>query len=177
MSTDVPRRSHAGVSRKVQWHAASLAMEFDSSVAVFKRVRMLGFAVWSHIQISHIHIHIHIPSGVLLKMEVGIRKGAWRRAWRCPAYWWSRCQKNPEVGIRRIPAYTPQYTTGFSGEKILKSEIAVGEFWRISGERMITSNWIALRAKVYKIDTLYRIHYTLPPVTIRSLFLCLWILV
>jgi len=23
-----------------------------------------------------------------------------------------RCQKNPEVGIRRIPAYTPQYTTG-----------------------------------------------------------------
>ena len=25
-----------------------------------------------------------------------------------------RCQKNPEVGIRRIPAYTPQYTTVFS---------------------------------------------------------------
>jgi len=23
----------------------------------------------------------------------------------------TRCQKNPEVGIRRIPAYTPQYTT------------------------------------------------------------------
>ena len=22
-----------------------------------------------------------------------------------------RCKKNPEVGIRRIPAYTPQYTT------------------------------------------------------------------
>jgi len=22
-----------------------------------------------------------------------------------------RCQKNPEVGVRRIPAYTPQYTT------------------------------------------------------------------
>ena len=22
-----------------------------------------------------------------------------------------RCQKTPEVGIRRIPAYTPQYTT------------------------------------------------------------------
>jgi len=29
------------------------------------------------------------PSGVLLKMEVGIRKGAWRRAWRYPAYLWS----------------------------------------------------------------------------------------
>ena len=24
-----------------------------------------------------------------------------------------RCQKTPEVGIRRIPAYTPQYTTGY----------------------------------------------------------------
>jgi len=28
-------------------------------------------------------------SGVLLKMEVGIRKGVWRRAWRYPAYLWS----------------------------------------------------------------------------------------
>jgi len=26
-----------------------------------------------------------------------------------------RCQKNPEVGIRRIPAYIPQYTTAYSG--------------------------------------------------------------
>ena len=25
-----------------------------------------------------------------------------------------RCQKNLEVGIRRIPAYTPQYTTAYS---------------------------------------------------------------
>ena len=28
-------------------------------------------------------------SGVLLKMEVGIRRGAWQRAWRYPAYLWS----------------------------------------------------------------------------------------
>jgi len=28
-------------------------------------------------------------NGVLLKMEVGIRKGAWRRVWRYPAYLWS----------------------------------------------------------------------------------------
>ena len=27
-----------------------------------------------------------------------------------------RCQKNPEVGIRRIPAYTPQYTTALTLE-------------------------------------------------------------
>ena len=25
-----------------------------------------------------------------------------------------RCQKNLEVGIRRIPAYTPQYTTAYT---------------------------------------------------------------
>ena len=30
-----------------------------------------------------------VVSGVLLKMEVGIRKGAWRRAWRYPTYLWS----------------------------------------------------------------------------------------
>ena len=30
-----------------------------------------------------------ISSGVLLKMEVGIRKGAWQRVWRYPAYLWS----------------------------------------------------------------------------------------
>ena len=51
-------------------------------------------------------------SGVLLKMEVGIRRRAWQRAWRYPAYLWSlrwvyAVKKNPEVGIRRIPAYTP----------------------------------------------------------------------
>ena len=59
-----------------------------------------------------------MASGVLLKMEVGIRKGAWRRAWRYPANLWSlrwvyTVRKTPEVGIRRIPAYTPQYTTGY----------------------------------------------------------------
>ena len=58
-----------------------------------------------------------ITSGVLLKMEVGIRKGLWRRAWRYTANLWSlrwvyAVRKTPEVGIRRIPAYTPQYTTG-----------------------------------------------------------------
>ena len=57
-----------------------------------------------------------ISSGLLLKMEVGIRKGAWQRAWRYPAYLWSlrwvyAVKKNLEVGIRRIPTYTPQYTT------------------------------------------------------------------
>jgi len=27
-----------------------------------------------------------------------------------------RCQKTPDVGIRRIPAYTPQYTTAYCRE-------------------------------------------------------------
>ena len=63
-------------------------------------------------------MHAAIASGVLLKMEVGIRKGAWQRDWRYPAYLWSlrwvyAVKKPPEVGIRRIPAYTPQYTTGY----------------------------------------------------------------
>ena len=58
-----------------------------------------------------------VNSGVLLKMEVGIRKAALRRAWRYRAYLWSlrwvyAVQINQEVGIRRVPAYTPQYTTG-----------------------------------------------------------------
>ena len=48
----------------------------------------------------------------IAKMEVGISKGAWQTAWRYPAYLWSlrwvyADKKNPEVGIRRIPAYTP----------------------------------------------------------------------
>ena len=52
-----------------------------------------------------------LSSGVLLKMEVGIRKRGWRRACLFMITQVSiRCQKNPEVGIRRIPP--PQYTTG-----------------------------------------------------------------
>ena len=30
-----------------------------------------------------------------------------------------RCQKNPEVGIRHIPAYTPQYTTARVGSGVV----------------------------------------------------------
>jgi len=41
-------------------------------------------------QFSDIHISQgSVASGVLLKMEVGIRKEAWRRAWRYTAYLWS----------------------------------------------------------------------------------------
>ena len=32
-----------------------------------------------------------------------------------------RCQKNPEVGIRRIPAYTPQYTTDYNRQRTRRS--------------------------------------------------------
>jgi len=64
-----------------------------------------------------------IDSGVLLKMEVGIRKGAWQRDWRYPAYLWSlrwvyAVKKTPEVGIRCIPAYTPQYTTVYRSSRL-----------------------------------------------------------
>ena len=59
-----------------------------------------------------------MSSGVLLKMEVGIRKDAWQRAWKYPAYLWLlrwvyAVKKTPEFGIRHIPAYPPQYTTDY----------------------------------------------------------------
>ena len=51
-------------------------------------------------------------SGVLLKMEVGICKRGVTKGLKVPCLFMIaevsiRCQKNPEVGIRRIPAYTP----------------------------------------------------------------------
>ena len=43
-----------------------------------------------------------------------------------------RCQTNPEVGIQRIPAYTPQYTTDLMSfstrNRLQRSQIATGEF-------------------------------------------------
>ena len=32
----------------------------------------------------------------------------------------SAVKKNPEIGIRRIPAYTPQYTTGAYKERVIR---------------------------------------------------------
>ena len=54
---------------------------------------------------------LHMASGVLLKM--GVAKGL-----KVPCLFMItevsiRCKKIPEVGIRRIPAYTPQYTTAY----------------------------------------------------------------
>jgi len=54
-----------------------------------------------------------MSSGVLLKMELGIRKGAWRRSWRYPVYLWSLRRVYAVKKTRRlvygrcIPAYTP----------------------------------------------------------------------
>ena len=55
-------------------------------------------------------------SGVLLEMKVGIRRRGLIKGLKVPCLFMIaevsiRCQKNVEVGIRRIPAYTPQYTT------------------------------------------------------------------
>jgi len=51
-------------------------------------------------------------SGVLLKMEVGICKRGVTKGLKVPCLFMIaevsiRCQKNPEVGIRRIPPNTP----------------------------------------------------------------------
>ena len=36
-----------------------------------------------------------------------------------------RCQKNQEVGVRRIPVYTPQYTTGYNLTKVHLQNVEV----------------------------------------------------
>ena len=51
-----------------------------------------------------------MTSGVLLKMEVGRRKGAWRRAWRYPAYLWS-LRRLVYAVYPRIPPNTPLLMT------------------------------------------------------------------
>jgi len=66
-----------------------------------------------------------VPSGVLLKMEVSIRKREWLKGLKVPCLFMItevsiRCQKIPEVDIRRIPACTPQYTTGSPGKRAVK---------------------------------------------------------
>ena len=55
-------------------------------------------------------MHRDRRSGVLLKMEVGIRKRGVTKGLKVPCLFMItevsiRCQQNPEVGIRRIPAY------------------------------------------------------------------------
>ena len=50
-----------------------------------------------------------------------------------------RCQKNPEVGIRRIPAYTPQYTTDYWQIAILHLQVHTGAVGRTLQERLYTT--------------------------------------
>jgi len=61
------------------------------------------------------NINTTTTSGVLLKMEVGIRKGAWQRA-EVPCLFMItevsiRCQNKPGGWYT---AYTPQYTTDYN---------------------------------------------------------------
>jgi len=94
-----------------------------------------------------------IISGVLLKMEVGIRKGAWRRAWRYPAYLWSLrwvyvVKKNPEVGIRRISAYTPQYTTVYYPDYRITARqnffsVCVVQLWNKLPEEVVAASSVS----------------------------------
>jgi len=107
------------------WHMSTptliIPTKFDVDMTIHCRVTAFLSAdtscdldLWPFEQLSYMAGHVTNPatSGVLLKMEVGIRKGAWQRAWRYPAYLWLlrwvyAVKKNPEVGIRLIPAYTP----------------------------------------------------------------------
>jgi len=66
-------------------------------------------------------------SGVLLKMEVGIPKGAWRRAWRYPAYLWSLrwvyvVKKTRRLVYGVFPRIPPLYTTADAVPKCPRAE-------------------------------------------------------
>jgi len=72
---------------------------------------------WYHchsLSLASVKSRLVLPSGVLLKMEVGIRKRVWQRAWRYRAYLWSlrwvyAIKKTLEIGIWRIPPNTPLF--------------------------------------------------------------------
>ena len=90
-------------------------------------------------------------SVVLLKMEVGIRKRAWQRDWRYPAYLWSlrwvyAVKRTREVGIRRIPAYTPPNTPLLTVKKIVNR-------LRFDRTMVISSRPHFLRHPAVAIDT------------------------
>ena len=43
-------------------------------------------------------------------------------------------KKTPEVGIRRIPAYTPQYTTACSNSSQCEAEVSIRQMGRFLGK-------------------------------------------
>jgi len=60
-----------------------------------------------------------------------------------------RCQKNPEVGVRRLPAYTPQYTTDYkrllaSTESKAKLTKFLADSWKDEKKRELLGNIILL---------------------------------
>ena len=84
-----------------------------------------------------------VTSGVLLKMEVGIRKGAWQRDGRYPAYLWSLRWVYAVKKTQRLVGYTPytrvypQYTTACN---LLLRSIPIRSWLK---ERLIRSSAIA----------------------------------
>jgi len=86
-----------------------------------------------------------------------------------------RCQKTPEVGIRRIPAYTPQYTTAYShvlckkgtyvtqGAKMKIRFLAECRNMRIKDEMLVDNNtkvviyqWLTGEQAVLKLGTVVK---------------------
>ena len=87
-------------------------------LSVWSEVQTCIWPSWCHchsLSLAAVKSRLVLPSGVFLKMEVGIRKGAWQRAWRYPAYLWSlrwvyavKKTRRFVYGIyRRIPPNTP----------------------------------------------------------------------
>ena len=103
-------------------------------------------------------MHI-VVSGVLLEMEVGIRRRGLVKGLKVPCLFMIaevsiRCHKNPEVGIRRIglPAYTPQYTTDCCSISITASSPSIAT--TVDCDQANCRNFMVPRRQGIRIETL-----------------------
>ena len=100
-STAVARRRTVAPPRRADGRAQQTWFDWAPIIMTMTNVQSVDDAMRPVTAASVISNRLyHSSSGVLLKIEVGIRKGAWRRAWRYRAYLWSlrwvyAVKKNP----------------------------------------------------------------------------------
>ena len=97
---------HQHVSPDVDVMANSLAKilirNMLNGIPVKRDKVLSSFVILGHVACMQCQMHPITTSGVLLKMDVDIRKRAWRRAWRYPAYLWSQRWVYAVKKIRRL---------------------------------------------------------------------------
>jgi len=91
-----------------------LSVGFDTSVSISSGTQSSAVSATGMLLLLAITYN-----GVLLNMEVGIHKRGWHTCIRYTLliydHWGEyMLSKNPEVGVWRIPAYTPQYTSDYT---------------------------------------------------------------